>query len=452
MIRPIIEIRIPADVGQQIKKEVYSFGRYEHVVFALVSHAITKDKTLILVKKVFSLAEKDYVETNHHGAMWRGASTVHLINEAIEKKLGIFVLHAHQHKGKVGLSSDDFQSAKSLLPSYQNLIPERPHGSTVLGLEHAAGIALLPGSDSFTPITQVRWLDKSKSDWGDDNPRRSDAGIEPMFHRQVLLIGSRGQQLLAKAKIAVIGLSGGGSHVVQQLAHLGVGEIIGIDSDLVDEQNRHRMIGLSRYDVWLKRKKTKVMQGLARRISHKTIFTAVPSRIPEKGAVDELKRADIVVGCVDSLHARADIHELCQRYLIPYVDIGLLITTKENTDNVQAIGGNVFTMVPGRACLWCFGFLSEQKISAETGGRPRSYFQGTDKQAQVVSFNGVLASAAVNEVLQLVTGYAPPELSDSIKKFDGFAGTLENWVVRKRDSCSSCTNILAAGDPVWRPL
>lgn len=100
--------------------------------------------------------------------------------------------------------------------------------------------------------------------------------------------------------------------------------------------------------------------------------------------------------------------------------------------------------------MFCNGQLSQEKLDAETGGRPRSYFQGTDKQAQVVSFNGLLASAAVNEVLQMLTGFAPVDDDSYIMhKFDGFSNTLEAWSIKPNALCPSCLKELASGDPVW---
>jgi hypothetical protein len=449
MTRKPIEIRIPSGVGKQLREELFRFGRHERVVFSLVSSAETIDNTLILVKKIHTLHEEQYVETRFHGAMWRGSSTLHIINEAIERKLGIFVFHAHDHRGKVGLSQDDLQSAQALLPSYQNIIPWRPHGSIVIGKEHAAGIVLLPDAETMVPISRLRWLDNAIVDWDDETVQSLSSTFDRMYARQVLLIGGKGQQSLKKAKIAVVGLSGGGSHIVQQAAHLGIGEIIGIDADRVEEENRHRLIGGSRFDVLLKRKKTQVMRRLVTRINRNVRFTPIPYNVPDQVTLDQLKRADIIVGCVDSLQTRSDLQEISQRYLIPYVDIGLLIVPNQGS---QFIGGNVLSLIPGRFCMWCIGYLSERKLAEETGGKPRSYFQGAPKQAQVVSFNGLLSSAAMNEVLHLITGYRPESDLTSIKKFDGNKGTLEDWDVNIQSNCPKCDLQVAAGDIVWSKL
>ena len=444
-----IEIRIPERLGIKIKNEVYRRGSHEFVAFALVSHSKAKDKTLLLVKKVFTLDESEYVDSPYHGAMWRGASTLRIINEAMQKQLGIVIIHTHMFGGRVGLSRDDIQSAKTLLPSYQNLISQRPHGSIVLGEDNAAGVVLLPEHDDFEGISNVRWIGKVLDDWPAGKMATPFVSKSDIYDRQKLLIGDRGQTILSKARVAVIGLSGGGSHVVQQLAHLGIGEIIGIDKEIVEESNRHRLIGLSRLDVIRKRKKTTIMANMVRAINSKIRFTEVPFNIPEQEAIDEVKRADIVIGCLDNLLARADTHELCQRYIIPYIDIGLLIIPNKDGFGIQAIGGNIFTVIPGGICMYCNGQLSQEKINAETDGRPRSYFKGTDKQAQVVSFNGLLASAAVNEVLQMLTGYAPSDDSYFMRKFDGLSNSLECWSIKPNPSCPSCEKDLAAGDPIW---
>src|SRR5258708_21744758 len=62
-------------------------------------------------------------------------------------------------------------------------------------------------------------------------------------HRTLRAIGPRAASQLAASSVAVIGLCGGGSHVCPQLARLGVGRIVPIDGDLVEDSNLGRMIG-----------------------------------------------------------------------------------------------------------------------------------------------------------------------------------------------------------------
>jgi len=55
--------------------------------------------------------------------------------------------------------------------------------------------------------------------------------------------------------------------------------------------------------------------------------------------------------------------------------------------------------------MWCSGFLSKEKLDAQLKGPNRNYFENRGGEAQVVSLNGLVASQAVTEVLQLLTGF-----------------------------------------------
>jgi hypothetical protein len=156
------------------------------------------------------------------------------------------------------------------------------------------------------------------------------------------------------------------------------------------------------------------------------------------------------------MHARADLMELCWRYCIPYIDIGLSVIVTSPWESpspapITGVFGNVFVAIPGGACMWCTEFVTSAKLDAETGGMGRSYLRdgNGEKDAWVLSFNGVLASQAVSEVLQLLVGYAPTGQDRTYRRFDGFAATMTECVVRRSSRCQACAHVLAAGDPVW---
>ena len=62
------------------------------------------------------------------------------------------------------------------------------------------------------------------------------------FSRQSFL-GPEAEQILADARVTIAGLGGGGSHIVQQLAHLGVGHFRLIDPQEIDASNLNRLVG-----------------------------------------------------------------------------------------------------------------------------------------------------------------------------------------------------------------
>ena len=63
------------------------------------------------------------------------------------------------------------------------------------------------------------------------------------FSRTELLIGKQGIEKLQKAKVAIFGIGGVGSYVVEGLARAGVGHFIIIDYDKYDITNINRQLG-----------------------------------------------------------------------------------------------------------------------------------------------------------------------------------------------------------------
>lgn len=66
--------------------------------------------------------------------------------------------------------------------------------------------------------------------------------MENQFSRTELLIGKDGIEKLNKAKVAIFGIGGVGSYVVEALSRAGVGKFILVDNDIVSESNINRQI------------------------------------------------------------------------------------------------------------------------------------------------------------------------------------------------------------------
>ena len=62
------------------------------------------------------------------------------------------------------------------------------------------------------------------------------------FSRTELLIGKEGIEKLSKSKIAIFGIGGVGSYVVEGLVRAGIGNFILVDNDIVSESNINRQI------------------------------------------------------------------------------------------------------------------------------------------------------------------------------------------------------------------
>ncbi len=253
--------------------------------------------------------------------------------------------------------------------------------------------------------------------------------------------GEAGEGALRAARIGLLGVGGGGSHEVQQLAHAGIGTLVGVDDQHTELSNRSRMVGTRPNDVG--RLKLTAMKRLVADAGEDTVLVPVAERFPSRRAITELATCDLLISCVDTLHARKDIMEFAWQHAIPLIDIGLTIVPRRPGPGVLAIGGHVFIGVPGGRCMWCEGILSDARLAAELD--EDGYVRGKG-EAQVVSLNGLLASQAATEALNLITGFwGETELPPARLVFDG--RSLRPAVGPARP-CELCTRT-GVGDVVW---
>ena len=71
---------------------------------------------------------------------------------------------------------------------------------------------------------------------------KGKVSMQNQFTRIELLIGKDGLKKLQNAKVAVYGVGGVGSYVVEGLARAGIGHLVLIDNDYVDITNINRQI------------------------------------------------------------------------------------------------------------------------------------------------------------------------------------------------------------------
>ena len=81
-----------------------------------------------------------------------------------------------------------------------------------------------------------------------DNIKRSNEMLN-QFSRTELLIGKEGIEKLQNAKVAIFGIGGVGSFVVEGLARAGIGNFILIDDDKVCLTNLNRQIIATRKTI-----------------------------------------------------------------------------------------------------------------------------------------------------------------------------------------------------------
>ena len=295
-------------------------------------------------------------------------------------------------------------------------------------------------------VTSSRWLGSPII----YRPARKLA-IPPRIHtfdRQQILLGSEGQKMLYSTTLGVVGSGGGGSHVVEQAAYAGFGRLILVDPDSIEDSNLSRLIGANPKDI--QKLKVDVLGKHAKVINPDVRIEKVPERFPSENGISALKKSDIVIGCLDTYHARQELLKFCWRNLIPLIDIGVGIILGSGTPKkAKRVEGHVHVYLPGGPCMWCTHLLSQERLNAEDGGRGPEYMEGAVSPAQVVSFNGAVASLALIEAMQLTTGFLERESASSFQQYNALKHSLVEMFPAKRESCNFCNSELGKGDSTW---
>jgi hypothetical protein len=238
------------------------------------------------------------------------------------------------------------------------------------------------------------------------------------FSRQSFL-GERSQKIIEKAVVGIVGLGGGGSHIAQQLAHVGFLNYRIFDDDIAEESNLNRLIGAKESDPANKTRKIEIAERLIKGLRSKAIVDSYLCRWQDNP--EPFRGCDLIFGCVDGFTKRRELEASARRHLIPLIDIGMDVHCVSGEP--PRMGGQVILSMPGDSCMFCLGFLNEQVLARE-GER----YGDAGAQPQVVWPNGVLASTAVGIAVDLLTDWTQSLRDVVYLEYDGNRGTLKPHV------------------------
>ncbi len=139
------------------------------------------------------------------------------------------------------------------------------------------------------------------------------------YQRQLMIpeIGEKGQELLKKASVLVVGAGGLGSPVLMYLAAAGTGRLGIVDSDEVSTSNLQRQILYGTEDIT--KQKAETAAGKLMHMNPHTGITAYPVRFTAENAASLLSGYDVAVDCSDNYSTRYLLSDATLKAGIPMV-------------------------------------------------------------------------------------------------------------------------------------
>lgn len=237
---------------------------------------------------------------------------------------------------------------------------------------------------------------------------------DPIFDRNIRAFGPVIQRILGDLTVAIIGSGGTGSAVAEQLVRLGVRKLLLVDADTLSDSNVTRVYGSTPDDVG--DPKAEILSAHLKRIAPDLECTPIKGMVTIERVARKLRVADVIFGCTDDNAGRLVLSRLSTYYLIPVIDVGVLLSSNAD-DMLTGIDGRVTTMTPGSACLVCRDRIDLARAAAELKTpeeRKRLADEGYapalgGAEPAVVAYTTAVAAAAVNELLDRMIGFGPAD-------------------------------------------
>ena len=243
------------------------------------------------------------------------------------------------------------------------------------------------------------------------------------FARHIVLpeIGGAGQMALASARIALVGLGGIGSPVLQYLAAAGIGSLTLIDDDSVDASNLQRQTIFAVADIG--RPKVEAAGEWVARFDPAIVTDAVARRIDRDNAATALDGHDLVLDGCDNFATRLAVSDACVSLAIPLVSAAV----GRFQGQVGAFSGNL----SDQPCYRCFvgdAFDAEDCDSCAEDGM----------LGAMAGWTGAFAAlAAIRVLLAPIGGLGDPQFG-KLHVLDGLAPGLRSLRIARDPACKGC--------------
>lgn len=368
----------------------------EQAAFCLAEPVVQSDLLRLLVREVVLVPPDRLIRQSSAYLETDPVFFAPIVKRARNERYALVIAHSHPFsRGSVGFSSIDDRGEATLIPKVQARASELPHAALVVGHGAAAARVYLPDEDDPVAAT-VRVVGMPIADIGPQGSIGARGNSEPRFDRQVLAWGEDVQRRLGALRVGVVGNGGTGSHVSQQLLHLGIGSAYIVDADALDETSLNRVVGGTAADVAGATPKVEIARRTGAALDRADQVEVAARSALEQDVALQLARCDVVFGCTDNLASRRLLNRLALQYYVPLIDVGMDLE-RDDDAALRTAAGRVTLVLPDGPCLHRGGVLVADEV-------PPGYVTD-DPRPAVVAFNGVISSLSVATLLALMGAF-----------------------------------------------
>lgn len=331
----------------------------------------------------------------------------HLLDRAAAEGLNVVKFHSHPGDYRRFSEIDD-RSDAALFPGIHAWIGDGGLHASVVMVEDGTLFGRSVGADgSFDPLKTITRIGDDIKLWHARDPVPSTVVMR--VGRPTPAFGHRMSAELSQLTVVVVGCSGTGSIVIEQLARLGIGRLILIDPECVEHKNLNRIPNATWRDAKEGVMKVEVARRSIEAMGLGTAIETYATNLVSRAAVEAVAGSDVIFGCVDSAEGRDVLNRVSAYYLIPYIDVGVRIGALMD-GTIDRIDGVVHYLRPDGSSLLSRQAYRMSQVAADALKRRNpglyaerqreKYIDNVQEEAPaVISVNMAMAAMAVNEML-----------------------------------------------------
>lgn len=342
-------------------------------------------------------------------------------------KIGGSIILIHSHPGGLFDFShiDDASDASAISALRHGSADETVrHGSAIMVPGGAIKARLYDETGSIKPVARIYSIAEDIKAIDDPIPTKP------------LPFSSQMTDALGQLTACVVGASGTGSIVIENLCRRGIGKIILIDFDVMKDKNLNRILNSTIADAEAKRYKTALLKEAIAKYRPDIEIISIEAPIESEGAIIAASGGDVIFSCVDTMEARHYCELMSRAFVAPLIDVGVTIPTRRCDDQdvrIADVCGRIDYVHPDGPSLTDRGVITPEGLYAEYLSRVdpgalarqqnEGYLKGLAEEApSVLTLNMIGAALAVEEWMARVFPYRHDANTEHDRLFFSLAG------------------------------
>ena len=428
----------------------------ESAAIALCGCRAGNHRHRLLVREIHEIPNEACSERSAVSITWNTDLIASLLDRAEAEGLSVIKIHSHPG-GYPRFSSADDIGDRRLLPAIRGWVErDLPHGSVVMLPDGQMFGRVIWANNEFQPITCISVPGPDIHFWYADLDPKIPADFTAS-HAQAF--GQGTTERLQRLSVAIVGCSGTGSPVVEQLARLGVGRLVLVDDDNTEERNINRIMNATMADAHDRRPKVEVLADAVRRMGLGTEVVVFKRNLWDREVVKVVAECDVLFGCMDTASGRFLLNTIASYYTLPYFDLGVRLDASsegEGAGQIREVCGTMHYLQPGRSSLMSRGLVRMESVREEGLMRhdpvahaqqlQDGYIRGVqENRPAVISVNMFIASLAVNDFLARLHPYREMPNID-IASIEFSLSSLEFFPDPDGEPCAILRDTVGRGD------